>query len=142
MQTSDKGIELIKQFEGCKLTAYLCPAGVLTIGYGHTGPGVTPNLKISINEAERLLRLDLVRFEAGVAQAVTMPLNQSQFDALVSFTYNLGVGALRGSTLLKVLNTGYYQAAAEQFAKWNKAGGRVLPGLTRRRGAERALFLS
>lgn len=139
MKTSQRGIDLIKTFEGLKLTAYVCPAGVLTIGYGTT-KGVTKGQTITAAEAERLLRADLAVFEAGVSKAVKVPLEQHEFDALVSFAYNIGLGALGKSTLLRLLNAGDKAGAARQFERWNKAGGKVLAGLTRRREAERKLF--
>ncbi|WP_019099941.1 lysozyme [Chromobacterium haemolyticum] len=141
MKTSDAGIALVKSFEGLKLIAYKCPAGVWTIGYGHTGPDVTPGQVITQAQADALLARDLERFEAGVARLVKVPMTQNQFDALVCFSYNLGLGALQGSTLLRLLNAGDYAGAAAQFPRWNKAGGKELPGLTRRRSAEHALFL-
>lgn len=143
MNISQVGINLIKQFEGCILHAYKDAVGVPTIGYGHTG-AVYMNQKITQEEAETLLRHDLDEFEDGVARLVKVPLNQNQFDALVSFSYNVGLGNLSKSTLLKKLNEKDYVGAASQFALFNK--GRVdgvltvLPGLTRRRAAEAALF--
>ena len=142
MRTGQLGIDLIKSFEGLALKAYLCPAGVLTIGYGHTGSNVMPGQIISEEQAENLLRIDLNRFEVGVANSVTASINQNQFDALVSLSFNIGLGAFKSSTLLKVLNAGQYIEAASQFLRWNKGGGRVLPGLTRRREAESQLFIS
>jgi lysozyme len=139
---SKKGIDLIKEFEGEELTAYLCPAGVWTIGVGHTGDDVKSGLTISAAQSEALLRKDLTRFEKGVSRLVKVPLTQHQFDALVSFAFNLGLGALGRSTLLRLLNAGDYEGAADQFKRWNKAGGRVLAGLVRRRAAEAALFRS
>lgn len=141
MRTSQAGTELIQSFEGCKLNAYVCPAGVLTIGWGHTGKDVTPGQCISQARADELLAQDLAPRERDVERLVKVPLTQHQFDALVSFVYNLGAGALAGSTLLKKLNAGNYAGAADEFLKWNKAGGKVLPGLSRRRAAERELFL-
>jgi lysozyme len=139
MKTSQAGIDLIKTFEGIKLNAYLCPANVWTIGYGTTR-GVKAGQVISAAKAEELLREDVREFERGVTEAVKVPLAQHQFDALVAFTYNVGLGAFRTSTLLRLLNKGEVAAAAGQFARWNKAGGKVLAGLTRRREAERKLF--
>jgi len=141
MNVSDDGIDLIKQFEGCRLKAYLCPAGVWTIGYGHTG-GVNKGDVITEDDADDLLRADLVRFERSVLRLVRVPLSQGQFDALVSFAFNLGGGALQRSTLRQKLNRGDYEGAAEQFMKWTRAGGRVLAGLVRRRQAEYELFVS
>lgn len=139
MQISKAGLDLIKQFEGLYLKAYRCPAGVPTIGYGHTA-GVAMGQTITQQQADDYLRRDVRQFERAVARLVTVPLTQGQFDALVSFAFNLGEGALAQSTLLRMLNAGDYAGAAAQFDRWNKAGGRVLPGLVRRRAAERALF--
>lgn len=146
MQTSDKGITLIKQFEGCKLTAYQDSVGVWTIGYGWTHPvdgkPIRAGMTIKQETAERLLKTGLVSYESDVSRLVKVGLTQGQFDALVSFTYNLGARSLSTSTLLRKLNAGDYAGAADEFLRWNKAGGKVLNGLTRRREAERALFLS
>ncbi|MGM8836205.1 lysozyme [Enterobacter hormaechei subsp. steigerwaltii] len=146
MQTSDKGISLIKQFEGCKLTAYQDSVGVWTIGYGWTQPvdgkPIRAGMTIKQETAERLLKTGLVSYEIDVSRLVKVSLTQGQFDALVSFTYNLGARSLSTSTLLRKLNAGDYAGAADEFLRWNKAGGKVLNGLTRRREAERALFLS
>lgn len=146
MQTSEKGISLIKQFEGCKLTAYQDSVGVWTIGYGWTQPvdgkPIRAGMTIKQETAERLLRTGLVSYESDVSRLVKVGLTQGQFDALVSFTYNLGARSLSTSTLLRKLNAGDYAGAADEFLRWNKAGGKVLNGLTRRREAERALFLS
>lgn len=148
--TSDQGINLIKKFEGLhkigddgKVLAYRCPANVLTIGYGHT-KGVKRNMEITKAEAEALLREDLRIYEAEVKRLVNVPLTQYQFDALVSFVFNLGAANFASSTLLKRLNTGNYEAVPAQFMRWNKArvNGTLQPlkGLTRRRSAEAALF--
>ncbi|EOK5841644.1 lysozyme [Escherichia coli] len=145
MQTSDKGIALIKKFEGCKLTAYQDSVGVWTIGYGWTQPvdgkPIRAGMTIKQEAAERLLKTGLVSYESDVSRLVKVGLTQGQFDALVSFTYNLGARSLSTSTLLRKLNSGDYAGAADEFLRWNKAGGKVLNGLTRRREAERALFL-
>lgn len=146
MQTSEKGITLIKQFEGCKLTAYQDSVGVWTIGYGWTQPvdgkPIRAGMTIKQETAERLLKIGLVSYESDVSRLVKVGLTQGQFDALVSFTYNLGARSLSTSTLLRKLNAGDYAGAADEFLRWNKAGGKALTGLTRRREAERALFLS
>ncbi|MGL4618726.1 MAG: lysozyme [Chroococcidiopsis sp.] len=139
LKISPVGLKLICDFEGCRLEAYKCPANVLTIGYGHT-KGVKPGMKITKIQAEEFLRQDLAEFESAIASLVKVPLNQNQFDSLVSFTYNCGIEALRSSTLLKLLNAKDYKGAANQFLRWNKAGGKVMPGLTRRRTAEKKLF--
>ena len=146
MQTSEKGIALIKEFEGCKLTAYQDSVGVWTIGYGWTQPvdgkPIRAGMTIKQETAERLLKTGLVSYESDVSRLVKVGLTQGQFDALVSFTYNLGARSLSTSTLLRKLNAGDYAGASDEFLRWNKAGGKVLSGLTRRREAERALFLS
>ena len=146
MRASENGINLIKQFEGCRLTAYQDSVGVWTIGYGWTQPvdgkPVGKGMTITQQKADDLLKQGVVQYENGVNSLVKVQLNQNQFDALVDFAYNLGVNALRGSTLLKKLNTGDYAGAANEFTKWNKAGGKELAGLMRRREAEKSLFLS
>jgi lysozyme len=139
--TSIAGINFIKRWEGFRSNAYLCPANVLTIGYGHT-KSVVPNQVISEREAELLLTSDLVRFERAVNNLVTVPLNQKQFDALVSFAFNCGVSAFQRSTLLRRLNEGDYKAASKEFHKWVRAGRKVLPGLVTRRREESQLFNS
>lgn len=136
---SEAGIELIKRFEGCRTNAYLCPAGVWTIGYGHTKTA-RAGMMISHLEAESLLKQDLAYFESAVTRLVKVPLTQGQYDALVSFAYNCGVEALRASSLLKYLNKGQYNLASLQFARWTRANGKVLPGLANRRKAEYELF--
>jgi GH24 family phage-related lysozyme (muramidase) len=143
---SSDGLAIIKHFEGRELRAYQDSVGVWTIGYGHTSaagpPTVYAGQTITEAEAEEILKKDLELFESGVREVVTVPINGDQFSALVSFSFNVGVGALRDSTLLRLLNAGDYQGAADQFPRWVKAGGQTLPGLVRRRDAERALFLS
>ena len=136
---SDEGLDLIKHFEGCELTAYVCPAGVYTIGYGHTGD-VTPGQTVTQQEADNLLREDIRKFEKAVDNYTRVPLNQSQFDALVSFTFNCGTGAFRDSTLLRLLNEYDYEGAAAQFGRWVNGSNGPLPGLVRRREAEEKLF--
>lgn len=141
MTTSTRaGLSFIKQFEGCELKAYLCPAGVPTIGYGRT-KGVKLGDTCSQAQADAWLTQEYDEFEAGVRKLVTVALTANQLGALVSFAYNIGLGALRTSTLLRVLNAGDYSGAASQFSRWNKAAGRVLAGLSRRRAAEAALFV-
>lgn len=142
MKISKKGIDLVKSFEGLELKAYKDSVGVTTIGYGSTGPHVSMGTTITKEQAEYLLKKDLERFEKGVSDLVKVPLNQNQFDALVSFSFNLGLGNLKSSTLLKKLNASDYTGASKEFERWNRAGGKVLKGLTRRRIAERDLFLS
>lgn len=149
MQTSDKGIALIKGFEGCRLTAYPDPGtggAPWTIGYGWTypvdGKPIKPGMKIDQATADRLLKTGLVSDENDVQKLVKVKLTQNQFDALVSFAYNVGSRALSTSTLLKKLNAGDNKGAADEFLRWNKAGGKEMPGLTKRRKAEREVFLS
>ncbi len=138
---SQKGIDLICNFEGCWLEAYLCPAKVWTIGYGHTR-GVKQGDKVTVDQARVLLAEDLAEFEAGVNLLVTSEINQAQFDALVSFAFNLGLGNLKNSTLLRRVNSGDHVAAAREFSRWTKAAGKELRGLVARRQAEAWLYLS
>ena len=140
MKTSNVGIELIKKYEGCVLKAYKCPSGVWTIGYGHTN-GVKSGMKITKTQAVNYLKQDLSIYEKAVTDYVKVPLNQNQFDALVSFSFNCGVGALKTSTLLQKLNSSDYNGAANEFPRWNKSNGKVLNGLVRRRQEEKELFL-
>lgn len=140
MITNAAGLTLIKKFEGLKLKAYQDSVGVWTIGYGHTD-GVWDGQVISEDEAEALLRHDLGHAETAVEAMVTAPIGANQFSALVSFAFNLGTNALRESTLLRKLNAGFPKMAAEEFLKWDHAGGKLLLGLQLRRQAERALFL-
>ncbi|WP_321782279.1 lysozyme [Paraburkholderia sp. J94] len=142
MKINSAGISLIKQYEGLFLITYADVVGVLTIGYGHTGSDVKPGLIITQTQADQLLDDDLARFEKGVSRLARVPLNPNQFSALVSFSFNLGLGNLGNSTLLRDLNRGDYVAAANQFPRWDRAGGRELPGLLKRRRAEQALFLT
>ena len=141
MKTGSKGIDLIKHFEGCELEAYKCPAGVWTIGYGHI-KGVKEGMTITEQQAEEMLKSELNEYEGYINNLVTAELNQNQFDAMVSWVYNLGGGNLSASTLLKVLNAGDYAGVPAQMMRWNKAGGKVLEGLTRRRQAEADLFVA
>ncbi len=141
MNIGSKGLELIKHFEGCELEAYKCPAGVWTIGYGHI-KGVSEGMTITEAQAEEMLQSELIEYEGYINDLVEVELNQNQFDAMVSWVYNLGGGNLRSSTLLKVLNAGDYAGVPAQMLRWNKAGGKVLEGLTRRRQAEADLFVA
>jgi len=140
MHISDEGLYLIKKFEGLELEAYQCAAGVWTIGYGYI-KGVQEGDVWSEEKADYMLFRELEEeYEGYVNDYVHVPLNQCQFDALCSFVYNLGGNALKNSTLLKVLNTGDYEGVPEQIMRWNKAGGKVLAGLVRRRECESLLF--
>lgn len=147
MQLSDEGLRLIKSFEGYldkqpdgSCLAYTCPAGVATIGWGCT-EGVKLGMRWTEAEAEAGLRREIAKFEAGVLRLATVEINQNEFDALVSFSYNVGLGALEKSSVLKRLNAGDRTGAAQAFRLWNKGGGKVLPGLVSRRAREAALFL-
>jgi len=130
---TETGIRLLKQFEGFRGSPYKDAVGVLTIGYGTVLP-------LSESEATALLRERLLPYLRAVDELVTVPLTDNQRDALVSFTYNVGIGALKRSTLIKRLNAGDYDAVPAQLKRWNRAGGRVLQGLVRRRAAEAALW--
>jgi GH24 family phage-related lysozyme (muramidase) len=143
VKISQNGVNLIKSFEGLVLRAYkpLETEQYWTIGYGHYGEDVNEGEKITKIGAEKLLKKDLERYEEYVSDYVTVKLNQNQFDALVSFCYNLGGGALKNSTLLKKLNKGDYIGASNEFGKWVNAGGKRLNGLVRRREQEKELFL-
>lgn len=144
MNISQKGIDLIKSFEGVRLSAYkaVSTEKYYTIGYGHYGPDVKSSMRITQVQADELLKQDLIKFESAVDAYVTAEINQNQFDALVSFAFNCGANALRVSTLRYYLNQGNYLKAADEFGKWIKSGGKVLNGLVRRRAEERELFLS
>jgi len=139
MEISQEGIALIKKFEGCELEAYKCAAGVWTIGYGST-KGVKESDSISQEDADKLLMDELKEYESYVNDFVEVDLEQNQFDALVSWVFNLGPANLKASTLLKVLNSKDYEGVPAQIKRWNKAGGKVLQGLVRRREAESLLF--
>jgi len=146
MKTGRAGIDLIKRFEGLELESYQDIAGIWTVGYGHTGPEVREGLRISKGEAEDILRADLVAGEKAVNELVSVRMNQNEFDALVSFVYNVGAEAFRKSTARRRLNNGDRIGAAAALQWFNKAtvGGvlREVAGLTRRRAAEAALFLT
>ncbi len=144
MRTSQAGIELIRSFEGCVLTAYKCASGIWTVGVGHTGPDVTPGLTITQARADELLVQDLQRFEQAVDRLITCELWQSAFDATVSFAFNVGEGALAESTYRRRLNAGEDRCtvAREELPKWVNGSSGPLPGLVRRRDAEVALFCS
>ena len=145
MKISNEGLQLIKKYEGYKTTPYRCPAGLYTVGYGHLiGNGLQLpdewNRTFFLGEIDELLERDLARFERGVLRYCTVYLTQSQFDALVSFSFNLGLGVLQRSTLRQKLNRGDYDGASKEFLKYTRAGGKVLKGLVRRRQAEYNLF--
>ena len=139
MKLGERGTEILKYFEGCKLTAYQDSVGVWTIGYGHT-KGVYDGMTITQDQAEQMLLSELEEYEGYIENMVTVPLTQNQFDALVVWIYNLGPTNFKNSTLLKELNAGNYNAAGQEITRWNKAGGKVLAGLVKRREAEAELF--
>lgn len=143
MNISQNGVNLIKRYEGLRLKAYkpVSTEKYWTIGYGHYGSDVAENMVITEARAEELLRNDLKKFENYVNNYVKVELTQNMYDSLVSFTYNCGGGSLKSSTLLKLLNKGDYNGAAGEFEKWTKGGGKVLPGLVKRRKEEKELFL-
>jgi len=141
MQLSQEGLCLIKAHEGLSLTPYTCPAGKLTIGYGHVvkqGEVIAENFNEF--EAQRLLKADISTVERAIGRLVAVPLTQKQYDALVSLIFNIGVAAFANSTLRACLNRGNYTAAAREFLRWKFASGRVIEGLARRRAAEMAIF--
>ena len=140
MNISKEGLSLIKKFEGCELEAYLFPAGVWTIGYGHT-KDVKEGDKINKEEADYLLQEEMIEYESYINDFVEVPLNQNQFDALCSWVYNLGPTNLKNSTMLRVLNEEKYADVPQEIKRWNKAGGEVLDGLIKRREAEAKMFL-
>mgnify|MGYP001216135067 CR=1 FL=1 len=146
MKLSQRGLDLIKSFEGYHrrlpngdCIAYRCPANVLTLGYGCT-KGIKPGMIWTEKQAQDALAAELMGHENAVLRLVSVDLNQNQFDALVSFAYNCGDGALQKASLLKKLNKGDYPGAQAEFMKWNKGGGKVLRGLSIRRAKEAALF--
>lgn len=145
VKLNEKAIALIKSFEGLELKAYKDAVGVWTIGYGHTSmagePKVVPGMTITEAEAVEILKTDLVRYECGV-KAKLAGLTDNEYGACVSLCYNIGPGAFQKSSIVKLINEGNKQGAADAFLLWNKAGGKTLKGLVRRRQAERALFLS
>ncbi len=142
MKINARGLVLLKDYEGCKLKAYKDSVNVWTVGFGHTGPDTGPGLVIDQAKADSLLLQDLEKFEKGIQSLLHVGLSPDGFSALVILAFNIGLGNFGKSTLLKLVNQGDFQAAAQEFIKWNKAGGLALPGLTRRRLAEKELFLS
>jgi lysozyme len=137
---SKAGLKLTESFEACRFIAYRDIKGVWTIGWGHTGPDVHPGMVITEAEADLLLAKDVQTAVDAVNRLVTVDITQAEFDALVDFTFNIGVRALTSSTLLRALNAGDFQAAADRFDEWDHAGGQVIAGLLRRRQAETEMF--
>ena len=147
MNINQAAVDLVKEFEGFRANAYRCPAGVWTIGYGTTamaGVGITPKdgMTISRSDAEAYLCATLNKFAEQIAPSITAPINENEFGAFVSLAYNIGPGAFKKSSALRLFNAGDKEGAAKAILMWNKAGGKVLKGLTRRREAERKLFLT
>jgi len=136
---SERAVALVKKLEGCKLKAYLCPAGIPTIAYGRT-QGVKMGERCTQEQADKWLLSDLNATERTINEFVTVKLNQNQRDALASFIYNLGAGNFKNSTLCRKLNSGDYQGASAEFMRWIYVAGKPLDGLVKRRTAERALF--
>jgi lysozyme len=143
MNISENGINLIKKWEGFKSKAYQDSVGIWTVGYGSTGANIGPNSKITESEAIDMLKIHIQGVETAIRSRVKVTITQNQFDALCSFLYNIGTGKFNENscTLLRLLNQGNYRGAAEEFPKWNRAGGKILQGLTNRRLDERELFL-
>lgn len=141
MKTSEQGIALIKKFEGFSPEPYRCPAGVMTIGYGHVVKKGDAS-HFTEEKAHDLLVADIAIFEAAIMRLVQVPLTQGQFDALASFTYNIGIQAFSHSKLVNLLNNNDYNGASHQFDRWVYANGKKLAGLVHRRQAEKTLFLS
>lgn len=146
MKLNQAGLDIIKRFEGLSLTAYRCPAGVLTIGHGHTRDpysgklDVRPGMTITAHQAEVLLEVDLERFDEGV-EKLAPTATANQHSAMVSLAFNIGLNAFENSTVLRKFSAGDLQGAAVAFLAWRMGGGKVLPGLVKRREAERELFL-
>lgn len=141
MNISENGLNMVKEFEGLRLESYQDQGGIWTLGYGTTGYGIKPGMTCTPERAEEWLRADTYAAEMSVNKMVGVPLKQGQFDALVDFVYNLGSGALAGSELLKKLNAGDMEGAANEFPRWNHVNKKVVDGLTRRRLAEKKLFM-
>ena len=138
-QINEDGLELIREYEGLRLKAYRCPGQIWTIGYGHTRT-VTSNMIITEDEAEGLLKDDVYDAQRAVSRLIQVPLSDNQFSALVSFTFNVGITNLKKSTLLKLLNRGWYEQVPAQLMRWTKSRGESLGGLSRRRAAESRLW--
>lgn len=144
MKLSQAGKDLIKSFEGLEMRVYPDPAtggAPYTAGYGHTGSDVEPGMKVTQAMADAWFDKDVQKFEEGVSALLKVTTTQSQFDAMVSLAYNIGLGNFSKSTLLKKHNAKCWSCAAGQFLVWNRAAGKVMNGLTRRRNAERAMYL-
>lgn len=141
-QISQRGIDLLKQLEGCELSTYFCSGGILSVGYGSTGSHVKNGMVITEQEAEDLLKKDLERFEEAVNRLVKVKITQGQYDSLVIFSFNIGIGAFANSTLLKLLNRGLHHDAGRELSRWSKVNGLSLAGLRNRRRSELTLYSS
>ncbi|MCB1378464.1 MAG: lysozyme [Alphaproteobacteria bacterium] len=145
MEVSKEGLALIRRFEGFRAKAYRCPAGIWTIGYGHTSqagpPTVTPGMQINRDDASDILDRDVARFAEDVRKLVRVDLSDAQFAALVSFAFNVGIGNFRASSVLKAVNAGEFDIVPRRLQLWVKAGSKILPGLVKRRAAEAELFI-
>lgn len=142
MRTNNAGVALIKKFEGLRLKSYLCPRKIPTIGFGHTGPDVQLGMEINEREAEQLLKGDLLRFEHGVEEALTVPATENEFSAMVCLAFNIGMTRFRQSSVLRFHNQGKKLSAANAFLMWVFVNKQKTLGLVRRRTAERALYVS
>lgn len=144
MKVNQAGLDLIKRYEGWRANAYRDAVGIWTIGYGHTSmaghPKVTAGLKITQAEGDAILARDVEKFATGVARLIKVPLKDNQFSALVSFAFNVGLGAFEGSSVLKYVNHSNFAGVPGRLKLWNKAGGKTLPGLVKRRAAEGKMF--
>lgn len=141
MSATAHAVPIVKRWEGCRLEAYLCPAGIWTIGWGATGPGIVKGLRWTQAQADDRLALDLDRFLKGVRSVLKRPATDAQLGAMTSLAYNIGVGAFKDSTLLRKFNAGDIAGAAAEFPKWKRSNGVVLKGLVDRRADERRVFL-
>ena len=142
MRCNEAGLSLIKEFEGLRLTPYLCPAGVQTVGYGHAIKPGEQFYKLTVEQAEDLLKRDVGDVERNLNRMLNVVVTDNQYAALVSFCFNLGTGAFRNSTMRALINRKDYSSASREFGKWVFGGGKALPGLVRRRAAEEALFVT
>lgn len=142
MTFNQAGLDLLKSFEGCKLVVYKDIIGILTVGYGHTGPDITAGSTWTQEQCDEALETDLLKFKNGVYDLLDVSLTDNQYSALVCFSYNVGLTDLKNSHLLKYVNSKDFNLASEEFKRWDRAGGVEVPGLLRRRLAERSLFLT
>jgi len=142
MKINKEGLKIIKDSESLKLKSYICPAGILTVAYGHTGADVAPNMTISVGRAEELLKSDLRRFELGVEKLLEVKTSPNEFSAMVSLAFNIGLGNFKNSEVLINHNKDHKYEACIKFHNWRRGGGRILKGLVRRRIKEAELYIS